>query len=181
MATFIYPVVMDLVVLMLAAYKLVIQSRSYHRSRLMKLLFQDGFIYFIIVSGSQTHVFSIVTHKTRSNRFVVNVPTAVIAYLQLNPILYVLFGLPAATLTVIASCRAVRRLTNFSSEKPSIHMTTSTGGIGGLRNFPPISFKFTRPGNSDHTSLLPVVGTVPGSSTSKNSGTCVEKSDTDEI
>ena len=74
-------------------------------------------------------------------RFLVNVPTAVICYLQLDPIKFILFGLPAALTTVvctpyshyllipagdlisyskIASSRAVRRLSNFSAEKPAV-------------------------------------------------------------
>lgn len=102
LATFIYPVVVDLIVLILAAYKLVLQSRSYHRrSRLTKFLFQDGFIYFIIVSGLPTDVCSVITHEVYLSRFVINVPTAVIAYLQLDPLLYALFGLPAAILTIV--------------------------------------------------------------------------------
>ncbi|KAJ3487334.1 hypothetical protein NLI96_g3607 [Meripilus lineatus] len=113
-ATFIYPVGVDFTVLCLTAWKLIIQSRTYHRSRLMKLLFQDGFIYFIIV-------------------FLVNVPTAVICYLQLDPIKFILFGLPAALTTVIASSRAVRRLSNFSAEKPAVYMTNTRGVVSEVR------------------------------------------------
>ncbi|KAJ3487317.1 hypothetical protein NLI96_g3610 [Meripilus lineatus] len=142
-ATFIYPVVVDFIVLVLAAYKLVIQSRSYHRSRLMKLLFNDGFIYFIIV-------------------FVINIPTAVISYLELNPILYILFAIPASIVTVIASSRAVRRLSNFSPEKPAIYMITSLGEIVRTRELSRISF--ARPQKDGPTDTPSVVASVPGDS-----------------
>lgn len=47
--TFCYSVGLDFTVLALCGYKLYVQSHGHARSRLVKLLMQDGLVYFIIM------------------------------------------------------------------------------------------------------------------------------------
>lgn len=49
MGTFIYSIGLDFIVMVLSAYKLLVQAHDFPRSRLVRLIFQDGLIYFIIV------------------------------------------------------------------------------------------------------------------------------------
>lgn len=49
MEVFIYSICLDFVVMLLCAYKLVVQVRSPVYSRLEKLVFGDGLIYFVLV------------------------------------------------------------------------------------------------------------------------------------
>ncbi|KAJ3478009.1 hypothetical protein NLI96_g10062 [Meripilus lineatus] len=101
-ATFISTLIFDFIVLSLCAYKLM--EGNHKKSRLVNLLFKDGLIYFAVV-------------------FVASIPAAVIAFLNLNPVMDVIPAFPALFVHVIGSCRAVRRLSNFSSETASVYMT----------------------------------------------------------
>ncbi|OSC97777.1 hypothetical protein PYCCODRAFT_1439873 [Trametes coccinea BRFM310] len=103
-ATFIYSMCFDLGILLLSMYKLVIGVKG-GRSQLMTLLFKDGLVYFIIA-------------------FLSNLLATVFILLNLNPIMSVIFNVPAAIFSTIVACRAVRRLTNFSMKGPEVFSST---------------------------------------------------------
>ncbi|EGO03675.1 hypothetical protein SERLA73DRAFT_130089 [Serpula lacrymans var. lacrymans S7.3] len=96
-ATFIYSMCFDLVVLCLSTYKLAwtpMKSGSGARSKLIRMIFSDGLIYFFIA-------------------FVANLIATVFMILNLNAIMSVIFNVPAAVASTIVASRVVRRLTNF--------------------------------------------------------------------
>ncbi|KAJ3487631.1 hypothetical protein NLI96_g3406 [Meripilus lineatus] len=102
-ATFAYSICLDFIVFAVTAWKLVMPNRR--RSQLMDLMFKDGLVYFVLA-------------------FVANVPAAVVISLKLNPVMDIMFNIPAAITSTTVACRAVRRLANFSATTPAIYMTT---------------------------------------------------------
>ncbi|KAF9500675.1 hypothetical protein BDN71DRAFT_1440121 [Pleurotus eryngii] len=127
-ATFIYSMAFDFVVLLLNGYKLVGLGNRVHSgssrpapmsttSRLGKMIFADGLIYFFIA-------------------FVANTLASVFMLLDLNPIMSVIFNVPAAIASTIVACRAVRRLTNFNNPCAEIYDASSaqTGSNLGFRS-----------------------------------------------
>ncbi|KAI0732666.1 hypothetical protein C8Q72DRAFT_816345 [Fomitopsis betulina] len=111
-ATFIYTMVFDLVVMILNLIKL---SGRKQRSQLVSVLFKDGVIYFIIA-------------------FVANSIATVFMVLNLNAIMAIIFNVPAVIASTIVACRAVRRLSNFSSNGPEIYESNSHSGNVGFRS-----------------------------------------------
>ncbi|KAJ3484655.1 hypothetical protein NLI96_g5497 [Meripilus lineatus] len=105
LATLLYSLGFDFIVMVLCAYKLVGPLRSH--SRLMNLLFRDGLIYFVIV-------------------FLGTLPSAVLVALNLNPVMNVMVLTPSLYISLIAACRVVRRLSNFSAIDPALHPSMST-------------------------------------------------------
>ncbi|KAF7794913.1 hypothetical protein EIP86_006056 [Pleurotus ostreatoroseus] len=134
-ATFIYSMCFDLVVLILTTVKLLMPGGR--RSQLMNMLFKDGLIYFLIA-------------------FVANLLATVFMLMNLNAIMSVIFNVPAAVASTIVACRAVRRLSKWSSAGPEVYSTGgqshSNGGIAFRSNVtgpakhsnPAISFPHTR-------------------------------------
>ncbi|EPS95625.1 hypothetical protein FOMPIDRAFT_1032786 [Fomitopsis schrenkii] len=110
-ATFIYSMVFDLVVMILNLIKLWGRQK---RSQLVAVLFKDGVIYFFIA-------------------FVANAIATSFMLLNLNPIMAIIFNVPAAIASTIVACRAVRRLSNFSSNGPEIYESNSHSGNVGFR------------------------------------------------
>ncbi|KAK2461216.1 hypothetical protein APHAL10511_006743 [Amanita phalloides] len=110
-AIFIYSMAFDMLVIVLNAYKLLgINSatpRVMGTSRLGKLIFADGLIYFFIA-------------------FFVNLTATIFLLLKLNPIMSVIFNIPAAVLSTIVACRVVRRLTKFTNQGPEIYASHSS-------------------------------------------------------
>ncbi|KAG1730802.1 uncharacterized protein EDB91DRAFT_1239011 [Suillus paluster] len=70
-------------------------------TRLVRMLFSDGLIYFFIA-------------------FVSNLIATTMMVLNLNAIMSVIFNVPAAIASTIVASRVVRRLTNFQSSGPEI-------------------------------------------------------------
>ncbi|KAG2143049.1 hypothetical protein DEU56DRAFT_255746 [Suillus clintonianus] len=97
-STFIYSMCFDFVVMCLSAYKLAwTPTRSGTNeapTRLVRMLFSDGLIYFFIA-------------------FVSNVIATTMMVLDLNAIMSVIFNVPAAIASTIVASRVVRRLANF--------------------------------------------------------------------
>ncbi|KXN86499.1 hypothetical protein AN958_09971 [Leucoagaricus sp. SymC.cos] len=112
-AIFIYSMCFDLIVLLLNTYKLAgIRSGSegmLGKSRLAKLIFTDGLIYFILA-------------------FVANLIATVFMVLNMNQIMSVIFNVPAAVCSTIVACRAVRRLTSFTQGGADVY--TSSHSVG---------------------------------------------------
>ncbi|TCD71934.1 hypothetical protein EIP91_000066 [Steccherinum ochraceum] len=98
-AIFIYSMCFDLIVMVLSAAKLLNKRGS---SQIVRLLFQDGLIYFFIA-------------------FAANLLVTVFTLLNLNPVMDVIFNVPASCLDTIVSCRVVRRLHNFSSSGADLY------------------------------------------------------------
>ncbi|PSR72186.1 hypothetical protein PHLCEN_2v11943 [Hermanssonia centrifuga] len=128
-ATFIYSMCFDLVVLVLTAAKLAFNGDR--RSQLMGLLFKDGLIYFVIA-------------------FVANLLATVFMLLNLNAIMSVIFNVPAAVASTIVACRAVRRLSDWSSNGPEVFSSRPTNHSGGA-----IAFR-TNAANSRHGASVSV-------------------------
>jgi len=128
-ATFFFTMGFDFIILAFTAVALFMKHSA--RTDLWKLLFQDGLGYFVIT-------------------FTCNCVPAVLAVLDLNMIMNVIATIPAATITAIASCRAVIRLLEFSSgelyvqgksgavskaqktTRPEIHVMTEQITMGGF-------------------------------------------------
>ncbi|KAG1776765.1 hypothetical protein EV702DRAFT_970921 [Suillus placidus] len=120
-ATFIYSMCFDFVVLCLSAYKLAwTPARSGTNgapTRLVRMLFSDGLIYFFIAFGS-------------------NVIATTMMVLDLNAIMSVIFNVPAAIASTIVASRVVRRLANFQRsglEMMQVYFATY-GCVGAVYN-----------------------------------------------
>ncbi|KAF8068973.1 hypothetical protein FPV67DRAFT_1652344 [Lyophyllum atratum] len=111
--TFIYSMVFDFVVLSLTAFKLLFGSRN--SSRLVTLIFSDGLIYFAIA-------------------FVANLIATIFMLLNLNPVMSIIANVPAAIASTIVACRAVRRLSNYTSKGPEVFATTTQGSTLAFRS-----------------------------------------------
>ncbi|KAF7307166.1 hypothetical protein MIND_00510200 [Mycena indigotica] len=109
-ATFTYSMCFDLIVLLLNAYKLGVRRQG--KSRLTKMIFKDGLVFFFIA-------------------FLANLIATVFMFLKLNSIMSVVFNVPAAIASTIVATRAVRRLTNFTSSGPEMYQPSgsSTGAM----------------------------------------------------
>ncbi|KAJ7060972.1 hypothetical protein C8F01DRAFT_1253447 [Mycena amicta] len=109
-ATFTYSMCFDLIVFCLNAYKLGVNRRG--KSKLSKMIFKDGLMFFFIA-------------------FLANLIATVFMFLNLNSIMSVVFNVPAAIASTIVATRAVRRLTNFTSQGPEMYQPSgsSTGAI----------------------------------------------------
>jgi hypothetical protein len=103
--SFIYSMVFDFVVLCLTAFKLL--SPRTGRSQLVKLIFQDGLIYFLIA-------------------FLANLLATIFMLLNLNAVMSIIANVPAAIASSIVACRVVRRLNQFSSQGPQIFPSSGT-------------------------------------------------------
>ncbi|KAJ3783492.1 hypothetical protein GGU10DRAFT_316775 [Lentinula aff. detonsa] len=103
-ATLIYTMVFDLLVFLLNAHKLFPRKGNIGYmggSRLGRLLFGDGLVYFFIA-------------------FLSNLLATVFMLLNLNSIMTVIFNVPAAIASTIVACRVVRRLSTFTNEGPEM-------------------------------------------------------------
>ncbi|KAJ3475354.1 hypothetical protein NLI96_g11890 [Meripilus lineatus] len=130
LVTFICAICVDAIVLALCAIKLIGIANAW--SRLPNLLFKDGLIYFIVVLLS-------------------SLPSAIMVGLHLNPVMDVMLATPATYITVIAACRAVRHLSDYSNDTPAIVMSLSAPRLPGRL--------FTR--NVTRRASLPVMITEP--------------------
>jgi len=126
-AIFIYSMCFDFIVLVLSAYQLfgvgfaVKGGSGIGKSRIGQLLFGDGLIFFLIA-------------------FLANLIATVFMLLDLNPIMSVIFNVPAAVFSTIVACWAVRRLTNFSTERQNVVLQTA---------FPVSNIRIGRPNSSE--------------------------------
>ncbi|KAG7095372.1 hypothetical protein E1B28_006130 [Marasmius oreades] len=113
--TFIYSMCFDLIVFLLNAYKLS-NRRGKHNlvgeSRLGKMIFSDGLIYFFVA-------------------FLANLIATVFMLLKLNSIMTIIFNVPAVIASTICATRAVRRLNNFKNEGAEVFSGSGTGS--GIR------------------------------------------------
>ncbi|CCL99579.1 uncharacterized protein FIBRA_01597 [Fibroporia radiculosa] len=105
-ATFIYSMAFDFLVLTLTAWKLAIPRRR-EQSRIVQLIFGDGLIFFIIA-------------------FLSNLLATIFMMLDLNAVMSIIANVPAAIASTIVACRAVRRLSNYTS--PGAEVFGSTVG-----------------------------------------------------
>ncbi|KAI0090322.1 hypothetical protein BDY19DRAFT_765871 [Irpex rosettiformis] len=106
-ASFIYSMCFDFTILCLTAVKLSLPHRNSESSQLVKLIFGDGLIFFIIA-------------------FLSNLIATIFMLLNLNPVMSIIANVPAAISSTIVACRAVRRLTNYTSQGAEVFATTST-------------------------------------------------------
>ncbi|KAH8099894.1 hypothetical protein BXZ70DRAFT_1026385 [Cristinia sonorae] len=102
MISFIYSLVFDTIIFSLTAWKL--SGAKDYRSRLVRMMFNDGLVFFLLVT-------------------IMNIPVVIFSSLNLNPIMNIIFNFPAATLSNILACRAVRRVAYFS-DAPTIYIVS---------------------------------------------------------
>ncbi|EIW78634.1 hypothetical protein CONPUDRAFT_167603 [Coniophora puteana RWD-64-598 SS2] len=105
--SFIYSMVFDFLVLCLTAWKLAFPANG--RSRLVGMIFGDGLIYFVIA-------------------FLANLIATTFMLLNLNAVMSIIANVPAAIASTIVACRAVRRLTNYTTRGAEMFNGTTTGG-----------------------------------------------------
>ena len=102
-AVFIYSMCFDLLVIVLNMYKLlgigVGPPRVFGTNRLRKLIFTDGLIYFLI--ACVFFVFRGLVFIKHRHSFGVNLTAAVFLLVKLNPILSIIFNIPAAVFSTV--------------------------------------------------------------------------------
>jgi len=130
-ATFIYSMSFDFLVMILTAVKLFASDA---RSRLVELIFNDGLIYFVIA-------------------FMANLVATIFMLLNLNPIMTVIANVPAAVASTIVACRAVRRLTNFSSQPQAADLYSSNTQKTSLAFRQRLSTKFAPDQSGVHVQM----------------------------
>jgi len=109
-ATFIYSMCFDFTVLVLTAWKLAWPTKRSEQSRLVSLIFGDGLIFFFIA-------------------FMANLIATVFMLLNLNAVMSIIANVPAAIASTIVACRAVRRLTNYTSQGAEVFNSTSASTL----------------------------------------------------
>ncbi|KAF8652372.1 hypothetical protein AX16_004400 [Volvariella volvacea WC 439] len=114
-AIFIYSMCLDFIVLMLSAFKLLGLDSKDGGPRLASsvvgnMVFRDGLIFFLIA-------------------FLANMIATIFMLMNLNPIMSIIFNVPAAVFSTIVACRAVRRLTNFTHNAKLTTAPTQTGDV----------------------------------------------------
>ncbi|KAJ7665965.1 hypothetical protein DFH06DRAFT_1185484 [Mycena polygramma] len=124
--TFIYGMIFDFTVLCLTAWKLLFPTGG--KSRLVSLIFNDGLIYFVIA-------------------FLSNLLATIFMLLNLNPVMSIIANVPAAVASTIVACRAVRRLTNYSTSGAQMFGggATTAGSTLAFRNTGATSQTVTSP------------------------------------
>lgn len=113
-ASFIYSMCFDFTVLVLTAVKLAFPAKASQRSRLMTLIFGDGLIFFIVA-------------------FFANLIATVFMLLNLNPVMSIIANVPAAIASTVVACRAVRRLTNYTSPGAEVFSSTQASTLAFSR------------------------------------------------
>ncbi|KAH7925423.1 hypothetical protein BV22DRAFT_1011188 [Leucogyrophana mollusca] len=111
--SFIYSMAFDFLVLCLTGWKLAFPANG--RSKLIKLIFGDGLIYFLIA-------------------FLANLLATTFMLLNLNAVMSIIANVPAAIASTIVACRVVRRLTNYTSQGPERFATTTQGSTLAFRS-----------------------------------------------
>jgi len=149
---FIYTIALDFTVFLFTAWK---YTRPGHRqSRLYKLLFEHGLIYFAVAT-------------------VANIPSAVLLHLNANPIINILNNTAAFTLSTTAACRAVRHLNNFTGTKPAIYITVDRIDTGDIvcrvpmRDIDPNDSQFSEGGMGAEMNTQHFTGSAAGHHVSK--------------
>ncbi|KAJ8507690.1 hypothetical protein ONZ45_g9972 [Pleurotus djamor] len=113
--TWIYSMSFDFLVLCLAAWKLAFPGNIAPRSRLVNLIFHDGLIYFVVA-------------------FLANLIAVIFMKLNLNPVMSIIANVPAAIVSTIVACRAVRRLNNYTNKGPEVFQSTNNGTTLAFRS-----------------------------------------------
>ena len=113
----------DLFVLILTGYKLafpISSGRASSRSTLVKMIFGDGLIFFIV--AFLANMIATVSHSIDLTISTTSYLFQIFMLLNLNAVMSIIFNVPAAIASTIVALRAVRRLTNFTSKGPEIFM-----------------------------------------------------------
>ncbi|TFL00060.1 hypothetical protein BDV98DRAFT_550413 [Pterulicium gracile] len=111
--TLFYTMVWDLVILLMTIWAWRRTNAS--KSGLWQLLFRDGLVFFLV-------------------SFATNTVPAVLNILNLNDVMNVIATVPAATISSLAACRCVMRLSSYSNSDVYIHSVANYSpgaGAGG--------------------------------------------------
>ncbi|KAI0763032.1 hypothetical protein BD413DRAFT_213369 [Trametes elegans] len=111
-AAFIYTMCFDAIVLGLTAWKLgcITSVSRQDRSRIVRLIFDDGLIYFFVA-------------------FLSNIIATVFMTEHLNPVMSIIANVPAAIASTIVACRVVRRLTNYTAQGAEVFNSTQASTL----------------------------------------------------
>ncbi|TRM62234.1 hypothetical protein BD626DRAFT_498566 [Schizophyllum amplum] len=123
-ATFMYTMVFDLVVLTLNLWKVM-----HTKTRLGRMLFGDGIIYFIVA-------------------FLANLVATVFMLVNFNQIMAIIFNVPAVVASSIVACRVVRRLNKF--ERTSAEVFSGGSSSSGRNTRSSVVFGAPRGGVRVH-------------------------------
>ncbi|KAI0784687.1 hypothetical protein C8Q75DRAFT_778375 [Abortiporus biennis] len=93
-ANFLYTVIYDFIIFILCIYGV---SKLAAETKLVRTLYAQGLLYVVVT-------------------FIVNIPASVFTILHLNPVMSIIFSPPAATFSVIFSCRALLLLRSVNAD-----------------------------------------------------------------
>ncbi|TCD63050.1 hypothetical protein EIP91_006063 [Steccherinum ochraceum] len=122
MLTFTWSIVLDTVVFMLCAWKIIMTGVG-KRTNLVDMIFKDGLIYLFVAMAA-------------------NIPAAVFVFMNFNPVMQLMFNSPAALASTIGASRAVRRLASYNEGSVNIY---TSGGITPQHAPTERSLAFARP------------------------------------
>ncbi|CAL1708774.1 unnamed protein product [Somion occarium] len=133
-AQFIYTMCFDLIVLVLAGWRLAGPNGS--QSRIGNLLFRDGLAYFVLA-------------------LIGNIVVSVFEILNLNPVMNVMFNVPSIMIATIAATRAVRNLQQHVSRGPEVFSGKQPSSSSGLHfnAHPAISLQHNRRADGVHVQM----------------------------
>lgn len=143
-ATFIYSMAFDFSVLTLTAWKLAFPLKREKQSRIVQLIFHDGLIFFIIA-------------------FLANLLATIFMLLNLNAVMSIIANVPAAIASTIVACRAVRRLSNYTSTGVEVYGSTmaSTLNFRRTRGGPGVSMNDKKEGVHVQMETFAAVSEIP--------------------
>ncbi|KAK1215265.1 hypothetical protein PQX77_022132 [Marasmius sp. AFHP31] len=98
---YIVTMVVDFVILSLIAYKTYVEYRDIYHRGLIKLIFEDGLAYFVVV-------------------FFSNISAVILSLLHLNPVMDLMAAGPPLIIATIGTCRLVRRLNCYVADAPKL-------------------------------------------------------------
>lgn len=143
-ATFFYSMAFDFSVLTLTAWKLAFPLNREKQSRIVQLIFHDGLIFFIIA-------------------FLANLLATIFMLLNLNAVMSIIANVPAAIASTIVACRAVRRLSNYTSTGVEVYGSTmaSTLNFRRTRGGPGVSMNDKKEGVHVQMETFAAVSEIP--------------------
>ncbi|KAJ7598061.1 hypothetical protein C8J56DRAFT_883359 [Mycena floridula] len=114
-AMYIYTMVLDLIILVLTAYKLGYQENGRYRTAISTLLFRDGLFYFVVA-------------------FVGNLIAVVFSLVNLNPIMALIADIPATTFATASQiCYSRPELYSASGSPPGAPASNASSISRGVR------------------------------------------------
>lgn len=122
-AQFIYSMCLDLIVLLLAAWKLPQRAHS----KLGSILFRDGLIYFVFAYGFVSWWLKLPPDSPIMSSFLGNLLVVTFELLNLNPVMNVIFNVPSVLISTVRLTSFVKIL--FSSRVVKVAATRAVRNL----------------------------------------------------